>query len=171
MKAFYFHISCFNFTYKGRKKTMLLKDYLINKRILFKEDKEGFIHVLDYTPLHYFETIDYTLLRSNINSSINCYQDTKIYLPNFKYIGRDLDCRNATEINLPNLEYVGWGLYCRNVAEVNFPNLKYVGYSLDCTGVSKVNLPNLKYVGGTFFCKDFKTIFPKLKYVIQVGLS
>jgi len=128
---------------------MLLKDYLINKRILFKEDKERFIHVLNdrdfcIEDLFWAHVHDYVLLKS-IKGSLSGARVTEINLPNLKYVGSMLDCRNASKINLPNLIYVGGYFYC-GTAEVNLPNLKYFMWSSSWQRKYKTSLPNLKYV-------------------------
>jgi len=114
---------------------VLLKDYLIEKRILFKEDKEGFIHVLNLkglaNSLDWVEGIDYTLLKS-VKVCFYCSWATEINLPNLKYVGGTFYCNRATEVNLPNLKYVGVNFYYEDATEINLPNLKYArGCSLD----------------------------------------
>jgi len=71
----------------------LLKDYLIENSFSFKEDKEGFIHVLGYSgyynPFYNDLTrvggVDYTLLKSVKGSLLG--SNVEINCLNLKYVG------------------------------------------------------------------------------------
>jgi len=148
---------------------MLLKDYLISRGIPFKEDREGFIHVLNNKDLCVRELIcsnvlDYTLLKS-VEGDLQCQYANEISLPNLVYVGGYATCRYVDEINLPNLKYVGYRLDCECVSIINLPNLKYVGGGFQCDEAYKITSNSLKYVGGSFTFGLSKISFPGLVFV------